>query len=102
MVVSYSHLPSRKSTLEVCTQYPYMLAIDAVGVTKVYRSASQPAIKDISLRVEAGKIFTLLGRNGAGKTTFVRMCGTSYLLCHRRAGPFGHSPLGIMSITGSR
>ena len=44
-----------------------MLAIDAVDVTKVYRSASQPAIKDLSLRVEAGKIFTLLGRNGAGR-----------------------------------
>ena len=56
-----------------------MLAIDAVGVTKVYRSASQPAIKDLSLRVEAGKIFTLLGRNGAGKTTFVRMCATQLL-----------------------
>ncbi len=56
-----------------------MLAIDAVGVTKVYRGASQPAVKDLSLKVDAGKIFTLLGRNGAGKTTFVRMCATQLL-----------------------
>jgi ABC-2 type transport system ATP-binding protein len=57
----------------------YMLAIDAVNVTKIYRGSSQPAVKDLTLRVEAGKIFTLLGRNGAGKTTFVRMCATQLL-----------------------
>src|SRR5687768_18454253 len=56
-----------------------MLAIDAVGVTKVYRNASQPAVKDLSLKVEAGSIFTLLGRNGAGKTTFVRLCATQLM-----------------------
>src|ERR687893_2212871 len=56
-----------------------MLAIDAVGVTKIYRNSRYPAVKDLSLTVEAGKIFTLLGRNGAGKTTFVRMCATQLL-----------------------
>ncbi len=54
----------------------FVHAIDAVGVTKVYRGTSQAALKDVSLKVESGKIFTLLGRNGAGKTTFVRMCAT--------------------------
>ena len=53
-----------------------MHAIDALGVTKVYRGASQAALNDFSLRVDSGQIFTLLGRNGAGKTTFVRMCAT--------------------------
>src|SRR5918999_2179706 len=56
-----------------------MLAIDAVDVTKIYRNSGHPAVKDLSLKVEAGKIFTLLGRNGAGKTTFVRMCATQLL-----------------------
>jgi ABC-2 type transport system ATP-binding protein len=56
-----------------------VLAIDATGVTKVYRGASQAALKDFSLHVEAGKIFTLLGRNGAGKTTFVRICATQLM-----------------------
>jgi ABC-2 type transport system ATP-binding protein len=51
-------------------------AIDALGVTKVYRGSSQAALNDFSLRVDSGRIFTLLGRNGAGKTTFVRMCAT--------------------------
>ncbi len=53
-----------------------MLAIEADHVTKVYKGASNPALEDISLKVESGKVFTLLGRNGAGKTTFVRMCAT--------------------------
>ena len=56
-----------------------MLAIDATGVTKIYRGTSQAALKDVSLKVEAGKIFTLLGRNGAGKTTFVRVCATQLM-----------------------
>lgn len=53
-----------------------MLAIDAVSVTKVYKGATKPALDAVSLKVESGKVFTLLGRNGAGKTTFVRMCAT--------------------------
>lgn len=53
-----------------------MLAIDAVSVTKVYKGTSKPALDAVSLQVESGKVFTLLGRNGAGKTTFVRMCAT--------------------------
>ena len=56
-----------------------MLAIDAAGVTKVYKGARQAALKDVSLKVESGTVFTLLGRNGAGKTTFVRMCATQLM-----------------------
>ena len=53
-----------------------MLAREAEGVTKTYKGASQPALRDFTLKAESGRIFTLLGRNGAGKTTFVRMCAT--------------------------
>jgi ABC-2 type transport system ATP-binding protein len=56
-----------------------VLAIEANAVTKVYKGASQAALKDISLKVDAGTVFTLLGRNGAGKTTFVRMCATQLM-----------------------
>lgn len=56
-----------------------MLAIEAAGVTKIYKGARQAALSDVSLKVEAGRIFTLLGRNGAGKTTFVRMCATQLM-----------------------
>jgi ABC-2 type transport system ATP-binding protein len=56
-----------------------VLSISASGVTKLYRGTKQPALKDISLKVEEGKIFTLLGKNGAGKTTFVRICATQLM-----------------------
>jgi ABC-2 type transport system ATP-binding protein len=54
-------------------------AINAVNVIKIYGRSSIPALDRISLSVEPGKIFTLLGRNGAGKTTFVRICATQLL-----------------------
>lgn len=56
-----------------------MLAIEAGHVTKVYKGAFSPALSDVSLEVESGQVFTLLGRNGAGKTTFVRMCATQLM-----------------------
>lgn len=56
-----------------------VLAIDAERVTKTYRGSAKPALDDVSLQVERGKVFTLLGRNGAGKTTFVRMCATQLM-----------------------
>lgn len=56
-----------------------VLAVDATSVTKVYKGSSRPALSDVTLQVESGKIFTLLGRNGAGKTTFVRMCATQLM-----------------------
>lgn len=56
-----------------------MSAVEAVKVTKKYKRSVSFAIKDISLEIEPGRIFTLLGRNGAGKTTFVRICATQLL-----------------------
>ena len=48
-----------------------MAAIETVGLTKVYKDVV--AVKDLSLTVEEGEIFALLGVNGAGKTTTVKM-----------------------------
>lgn len=53
-----------------------MLAIEASSVSKLYKGSKHPALDGISIGAEAGSIFTLLGRNGAGKTTFVRICAT--------------------------
>lgn len=57
-----------------------MLAVEAKEVSKIYKDSDSPALRNISLSVEDGQIFTLLGRNGAGKTTFVRICTTQLML----------------------
>lgn len=56
-----------------------MLAIEAIDLSKNYKGSRTPAINNISLNIETGQVFTLLGRNGAGKTTFVRICATQLM-----------------------
>lgn len=56
-----------------------MLAIEAYNLSKIYKNTRVPALYNISLKIDKGQIFTLLGRNGAGKTTFVRICATQLL-----------------------
>lgn len=48
--------------------------INAVNLTKRFKNFT--AVNDVSLQVEKGQIFGLLGPNAAGKTTVIRMlCG---------------------------
>ena len=48
--------------------------IKVIGLTKYY--GSKPAAKDISFEVQIGEVFGLLGTNGAGKSTTIKMlCG---------------------------
>ncbi|HKX97758.1 MAG TPA: ABC transporter ATP-binding protein [Candidatus Nitrosocosmicus sp.] len=56
-----------------------MVAIESFNVSKIYKNSNKKALNDISLQIEKGKISTLLGRNGAGKTTFIRICSTQLL-----------------------
>lgn len=39
----------------------------------------RPALSEVNLTIPESKIFTLLGRNGAGKTTFLRISATQLL-----------------------
>ncbi len=43
------------------------------AVSKKYRRADRPAVKDLTFQVERGEIFTLLGESGSGKTTTLRI-----------------------------
>lgn len=47
------------------------LIIETEGLTKCFGEAL--AVKDVSIHVKKGEIYGLLGRNGAGKTTIMKM-----------------------------
>src|ERR671914_1984596 len=67
-----------------------MKVIEASGLTKSYKGSKHPALNDVSLSIESKQIFTMLGRNGAGKTTFVRICATQLMPTKGRIFVLGH------------
>ena len=48
------------------------------------------AVHDVSLRIERGEIYGLLGANGSGKSTFIRLVSTLLTVEHGRVAVFGH------------
>ncbi|MDJ0269322.1 MAG: ABC transporter ATP-binding protein [Aigarchaeota archaeon] len=54
------------------------VAVAAEGLRKIY-SGGVVALDGVSLEIRAGRIFSLLGRNGAGKTTFVKIASTQLM-----------------------
>jgi ABC-2 type transport system ATP-binding protein len=48
----------------------------AKNLVKVYRGASQPALDELNISINAGEVFGLLGPNGAGKTTALSIMNT--------------------------
>lgn len=57
------------------------VAIRARQLTKLYRRAprTSPALSSVDLEIPTGGVYGLIGRNGAGKTTFVRIAATQLL-----------------------
>ena len=45
--------------------------LETNNLTKIY--GKKAAVKDVNMHIEEGKIYGLIGRNGAGKTTIMRM-----------------------------
>lgn len=52
------------------------VAVEVEGLTKHYESAGVTALREVSFRVAEGEVLGLLGRNGAGKSTAVRILTT--------------------------
>src|SRR5437667_11789729 len=76
-------------------------SIEAVSLSKIYHRSRTQALSDIALTIGRGEIFTLLGRNGAGKTTFLRIAATQLMPSKGRISVLGHDvrdePLQIRS-----
>jgi ABC-2 type transport system ATP-binding protein len=56
-----------------------MKALQSRQLTKLYRKSKRPALDSLDLEIESGQIFAMLGRNGAGKTTFLRIASTQLM-----------------------
>ena len=63
--------------------------IEASSLVKYYKNQKKPAVDDLNLAVAEGRLFTLLGRNGAGKTTFLRIATTQLLQTSGSVSVFG-------------
>src|SRR5216117_2140726 len=64
--------------------------IEAESLSKIYHRSRTQALSDITLTIGRGEIFTLLGRNGAGKTTFLRIAATQLMLSKGSISVLGH------------
>jgi ABC-2 type transport system ATP-binding protein len=69
------------------------VAIRAEHLRKVYPHSAPgaaPALEDLSLEVPTGGVYGLIGRNGAGKTTFVRIAATQLELTSGAVSVLGY------------
>jgi ABC-2 type transport system ATP-binding protein len=65
------------------------VAIDVRGLTKEFRSVT--AVDDVSIEIPRGSVFGLVGPDGAGKSTLIRMMATVLAPTSGDAFVFGHS-----------
>lgn len=63
--------------------------LKAVELSKVYKGGAR-ALDNVSLEFKGQGVFTILGRNGAGKTTFLRIIGTQLLPSSGKAYVLGY------------
>ncbi len=67
-----------------------MNIVEVQGLTKTYGGVN--AVDDVSFRMESGKIYGLLGRNGAGKTTIMHMLTAQMFPTSGKVSVFGEAP----------
>jgi ABC-2 type transport system ATP-binding protein len=74
-----------------------VIALDIEHLTKRFEVGGRKkkrktvvAVNDVSLRIERGEIYGLLGANGSGKSTFIRLVSTLLTVENGRVEVFGH------------
>jgi ABC-2 type transport system ATP-binding protein len=67
-------------------------AISSVHLGKTYPKARPGsfALDDLSLEIPTGRVYGLIGRNGAGKTTFIRIAATQLAATRGTVEVLGH------------
>ena len=67
-------------------------AISSVHLGKTYPKAPSGkfALDDLSLEIPTGRVYGLIGRNGAGKTTFIRIAATQLAASRGTVYVLGH------------
>lgn len=68
------------------------VALRADHLRKVYPGSSSKAaaLEDLTLEVPTGRVYGVIGRNGAGKTTFLRISATQLTLTSGAVSVLGH------------
>ena len=64
-------------------------AVEARDLVKIYPN-NVVALDRVSISIRRGVVFSLLGRNGAGKTTFIRIISTQLMPTSGEARVFGY------------
>jgi ATP-binding cassette subfamily B protein len=68
------HAPERPAPV----RRPFRQGIEFRNVTYRYPGREAPALEDVSFTIEPGQTVALVGRNGAGKSTVVKLLGRLY------------------------
>jgi ABC-2 type transport system ATP-binding protein len=83
-----------------------MAVLEATGLTKVYPGHAGPvhALEKVDLSIDRQRLFAFLGRNGAGKTTFIKIAATLLVPTAGSLQLFGHdvvaSPTRVRPLIG--
>ncbi|MBV9173933.1 MAG: ABC transporter ATP-binding protein [Chloroflexi bacterium] len=62
----------------IAVRRPIREGIEFRNVTYAYEGKEQPAIKNVSFRIDKGETVAIVGHNGAGKTTLVKLIARLY------------------------